>query len=74
MNSSLITKLLYTCISRRKHCNNGTGHPPIYVNVHMKSGEVINNWIDALQAAWPGVQVTFEKDKKVLGNLDLRTL
>lgn len=40
----------------------------------MKSGEVINNWIDALQAAWPGVQVTFEKDKKVLGNLDLRTL
>ncbi|ELU08304.1 hypothetical protein CAPTEDRAFT_106603 [Capitella teleta] len=41
----------------RKHCNSGSGFPPIYVNVNMRSGEVINNWIDALQAAWPGVQV-----------------
>ena len=47
----------------------------------MKSGEVINNWIDALQAAWPGVQVTFEKkDKKkflveiwIYGHFNYRT-
>ena len=31
--------------------------PPVYVNVNMKTGETANNWIDALQAAWSGVQV-----------------
>ncbi|XP_064632448.1 ER degradation-enhancing alpha-mannosidase-like protein 1 [Lineus longissimus] len=41
----------------RIHCNQGMGHPPIYVNVHMMNGETANNWIDALQAAWPAVQV-----------------
>lgn len=41
----------------RKHCNHGSGFPPIYVNVNMLNGEVINNWIDSLQAAWPSVQV-----------------
>ena len=44
-------------VYRRKQCNEGSGFPPIYVNVNMKSGEVLNNWIDALQAAWPGIQV-----------------
>jgi len=33
------------------------GNTPIYVNVHMTSGEIANYWIDALQAAWSGVQV-----------------
>ena len=41
----------------RGSCNNGTGFTPIYVNVNMKDGEMVNNWIDSLQAAWPGVQV-----------------
>eukprot|EP00794_Sanderia_malayensis_P005986 gene5986-6682_t len=41
----------------RKFCNNGTGSVPLYVNVHMKNGEIINSWIDSLQAAFTGVQV-----------------
>ncbi|KAH3782329.1 hypothetical protein DPMN_160244 [Dreissena polymorpha] len=41
----------------RLKCNKGIGNMPIYVNVHMSSGEIANYWIDALQAAWPGVQV-----------------
>jgi len=46
-------------VARRPHCNKGTGYPPIYVNVDMINGEMTNNWIDSLQAAWPGVQVGF---------------
>ncbi|PVD24290.1 hypothetical protein C0Q70_14761 [Pomacea canaliculata] len=41
----------------REHCNLGDGNPPIYVNVNMMTGEMANTWIDALQAAWPSVQV-----------------
>nr|AJA37905.1 EDEM-like protein 1 [Littorina littorea] len=41
----------------RERCNFGEGNSPMYVNVNMMTGEVINTWIDALQAAWPGVQV-----------------
>ncbi|XP_052083872.1 ER degradation-enhancing alpha-mannosidase-like protein 1 isoform X1 [Mytilus californianus] len=41
----------------RLKCNNGSGYPPLYVNVHMKTGDTVNNWIDSLQAAWPGIQV-----------------
>ncbi|KAL8558834.1 ER degradation-enhancing alpha-mannosidase-like protein 1 [Nucella lapillus] len=41
----------------REQCNSGDGSPPLYVNVHMMTGEIVNTWIDALQAAWPGVQV-----------------
>lgn len=41
----------------RHRCNSGDGVPPIYVNVNMMTGEMANTWIDALQAAWPGVQV-----------------
>ena len=41
----------------RVHCNRGAGTHPIYVNVDMSSGETANNWIDALQAAFPGLQV-----------------
>ncbi|XP_071122942.1 ER degradation-enhancing alpha-mannosidase-like protein 1 isoform X2 [Mytilus edulis] len=41
----------------RIKCNNGSGYPPLYVNVHMKTGDTVNNWIDSLQAAWPGIQV-----------------
>lgn len=41
----------------RIRCDRGSGMPPVYVNVNMKTGETANNWIDALQAAWSGVQV-----------------
>ncbi|BFZ08271.1 hypothetical protein BsWGS_11309 [Bradybaena similaris] len=41
----------------RASCNNGTGNTPLYVNVDMKTGDTVNTWIDALQAAWPAVQV-----------------
>lgn len=43
----------------RLKCNNGIGNTPLYVNVHMNSGDIVNYWIDALQAAWPGVQVLY---------------
>ncbi|KAL4226158.1 ER degradation-enhancing alpha-mannosidase-like protein 1 [Mactra antiquata] len=41
----------------RLKCNTGLGTTPLYVNVHMTSGDTANYWIDALQAAWSGVQV-----------------
>ncbi|XP_066910395.1 ER degradation-enhancing alpha-mannosidase-like protein 1 [Clytia hemisphaerica] len=41
----------------RRKCNNGTGEVPLYVNVHMDSGEIMNTWIDALQSVFTGVQV-----------------
>lgn len=41
----------------RAQCNKGDGSVPIYVNVHMKSGDVVNYWMDSLQAAWSAVQV-----------------
>lgn len=41
----------------RAKCNSGTGHHPLYVNVNMNSGKTANNWIDALSAAWPAVQL-----------------
>ena len=42
---------------RRKGCNTGIGFHPIYVNVNMKNGDMVNNWVDSLQASWAGVQV-----------------
>jgi len=41
----------------REFCNNGTGSVPLYVNVNMDNGEIVNTWIDALQASFSGVQV-----------------
>ncbi|CAI9720187.1 degradation-enhancing alpha-mannosidase 1 [Octopus vulgaris] len=41
----------------RVHCNKGLGHPPLYVNVNMKTGDTVNNWVDSLQAAWSALQV-----------------
>jgi len=43
----------------RKQCNSGSGFPPIYVNVNMWTGDVMNSWIDSLQASWPSIQVLF---------------
>uniref|UniRef100_A0A8C7XN44 alpha-1,2-Mannosidase n=1 Tax=Oryzias sinensis TaxID=183150 RepID=A0A8C7XN44_9TELE len=42
----------------RDLCNEGEGDPPLYVNVNMNSGEIINTWIDSLQAFFPGLQAT----------------
>lgn len=47
----------------RAHCNDGNGDPPIYVNVHMRDGSLANTWVDALQAAFAGVQVKFALKK-----------
>jgi mannosidase alpha-like ER degradation enhancer 1 len=44
----------------RKSCNEGIGTHPMYVNVEMTNGETANNWIDSLQAAFPGLQVRWK--------------
>ncbi|XP_064422358.1 ER degradation-enhancing alpha-mannosidase-like protein 1 [Latimeria chalumnae] len=41
----------------REACNEGEGDPPLYVNVNMFSGQIMNTWIDSLQAFFPGLQV-----------------
>ena len=30
---------------------------PLYVNVDMDNGQILNTWIDSLQASFSGVQV-----------------
>uniref|UniRef100_A0A8B9HKU7 ER degradation enhancer, mannosidase alpha-like 1 n=1 Tax=Astyanax mexicanus TaxID=7994 RepID=A0A8B9HKU7_ASTMX len=44
-------------IHRREACNEGEGDPPLYVNVNMFNGQIMNTWIDSLQAFFPGLQV-----------------
>lgn len=41
----------------REACNEGEGDPPLYVNVNMLNGQLMNTWIDSLQAFFPGLQV-----------------
>ncbi|XP_075430814.1 LOW QUALITY PROTEIN: ER degradation-enhancing alpha-mannosidase-like protein 1 [Ascaphus truei] len=41
----------------REACNEGVGDPPLYVNVNMFNGQLLNTWIDSLQAFFPGLQV-----------------
>uniref|UniRef100_A0A5F8GV42 alpha-1,2-Mannosidase n=1 Tax=Monodelphis domestica TaxID=13616 RepID=A0A5F8GV42_MONDO len=41
----------------RRACNEGEGDPPLYVNVNMFSGQMMNTWIDSLQAFFPGLQI-----------------
>ncbi|XP_073501131.1 ER degradation-enhancing alpha-mannosidase-like protein 1 [Phyllobates terribilis] len=41
----------------RVSCNEGEGDPPLYVNVNMFNGQIMNTWIDSLQAFFPGLQV-----------------
>ena len=47
-------------VASRERCNFGAGNPPMYVNVNMMTGEMANTWMDALQAAWPSVQVNMQ--------------
>uniref|UniRef100_A0A8D0CIU1 alpha-1,2-Mannosidase n=1 Tax=Scleropages formosus TaxID=113540 RepID=A0A8D0CIU1_SCLFO len=42
----------------REACNEGEGDPPLYVNVNMFNGQIMNTWIDSLQAFFPGLQAT----------------
>lgn len=49
--------VFFVFFSRRESCNEGEGDPPLYVNVNMFSGEIMNTWIDSLQAFFPGLQV-----------------
>uniref|UniRef100_A0A8C1WCE7 alpha-1,2-Mannosidase n=1 Tax=Cyprinus carpio TaxID=7962 RepID=A0A8C1WCE7_CYPCA len=42
----------------REACNEGDGDPPLYVNVNMFNGQIMNTWIDSLQAFFPGLQAT----------------
>lgn len=53
---------IYKAINRylrkgRLKCNEGNGSTPLYVNVHMNSGQTANLWVDALSASFAGVQV-----------------
>nr|XP_039250499.1 ER degradation-enhancing alpha-mannosidase-like protein 1 [Styela clava] len=41
----------------REHCNSGYGDPPIYVNVDITNGYMLNTWVDSLQAFLPGLLV-----------------
>jgi len=43
----------------RQECNKGSGLHPLYVNVEMDSGDTATNWVDSLQASFPGVQVLY---------------
>ena len=54
--NSCIEKKPYALFSRAE-CNSGSGLHPLYVNVEMGTGNTATNWIDSLQAAFPGVQV-----------------
>lgn len=54
---NIYTRLLLLC--SREACNEGEGDPPLYVNVNMFTGQLMNTWIDSLQAFFPGLQVNF---------------
>ncbi|VIO87744.1 ER degradation-enhancing alpha-mannosidase-like, putative [Brugia malayi] len=41
----------------RDRCVLGEGETPMYVNVDMRDGSLLNTWIDALQASFAAVQV-----------------
>ena len=54
------SNLLQRIFLSRAECNSGSGLHPLYVNVEMGTGNTATNWIDSLQAAFPGVQVHME--------------
>jgi len=58
---SIDTRLLL--LGSREACNEGEGDPPLYVNVNMFTGQLMNTWIDSLQAFFPGLQVNFRSVK-----------
>lgn len=62
--ASVFSPLTAVLALSREACNEGEGDPPLYVNVNMFSGQLMNTWIDSLQAFFPGLQV--------LGLLSLR--
>lgn len=40
------------------HCVCSGGYPPVYWNIDMFTGEVVNTWVDTLQSVWPGILVS----------------
>ena len=44
----------------RDQCNEGSGPHPLYINVDINNGNIANNWIDSLQAAFPGTTILSE--------------
>lgn len=50
---------VFVFLYRREACNEGEGDPPLYVNVNMFNGQIMNTWIDSLQAFFPGLQVCY---------------
>jgi len=53
----LVLNVHFFSFYRREACNEGEGDPPLYVNVNMFNGQIMNTWIDSLQAFFPGLQV-----------------
>ncbi|XP_063714231.1 ER degradation-enhancing alpha-mannosidase-like protein 1 isoform X2 [Symsagittifera roscoffensis] len=48
----------HRCLSPSLRSGDPSG-PPIFRNVDYRSGQLLTNWIDSLQAAWPGILVLF---------------
>ena len=55
----------------RRHCNQGFGPHPFYVNVNMESGDTFTQWTDSLQAAMPGLQVEWIFTRGIWGGFEL---
>ncbi|VDD92224.1 unnamed protein product [Enterobius vermicularis] len=53
----IYTQIMMQMRRGRDSCVVGTGEPPIYVNVDMRDGSIVNTWIDALQASFAALQV-----------------
>lgn len=52
----------------RDRCVFGEGETPIYVNVDMRDGSLLNTWIDALQVCFRAC--LFVKNCLIINNLD----
>lgn len=57
MFQEIYTQIMIQMRRGRDDCVLGTGEPPIYVNVDMRDGSIVNTWIDALQASFAALQV-----------------
>uniref|UniRef100_A0A0N5AVG2 alpha-1,2-Mannosidase n=1 Tax=Syphacia muris TaxID=451379 RepID=A0A0N5AVG2_9BILA len=57
MFQEIYTQIIKQMRRGRDNCVFGTGEPPVYVNVDMRDGSIVNTWIDALQASFAALQV-----------------
>lgn len=51
----LLGKLKSKLRTGSSSCKGDMGPPPVYWNVNMHSGRVVNYWVDSLQASWSAV-------------------